>query len=146
MSEERVPRHGKADVAFAGAQLKDAWFLIASVFIAMVVGSMVGWLAYVGIPMLGYIGTKAYIQWKGKRLPGHCRVILYRLGIAGYSKALNRKKKLFIGDAKVVNPASLHMGAVARAEAELHQEKLVSAPVDESSSEPVEKEPRELVG
>jgi hypothetical protein len=114
MSEERVPKHGKADVAFAGAQLSDAWLLIGSVFVAMVAGSMFGWVAYVGVPMVGFFGT---IQWKSNNLPGRFRVLLYRWGLAGYSAAFNRKKKLFIGDGKIINPGALHMGAIARADA-----------------------------
>lgn len=117
MSDERVPKHGKADVAFAGAQLSDAWLLIASVFVAMVAGSMFGWVAYVGVPMLGFFGTKAYIQWKSNNLPGLFRVLLYRWGVAGFSAAFNRKKKLFIGDGKIINPSALHMGAIVRADA-----------------------------
>jgi hypothetical protein len=117
MSAERVPRHGKADVAFAGAQLGDAWFLILSVFGGLILGSMVGWSAYIGIPLAGYFVTKSYIQWKSKNLPGHFLVLLYRAGFMGYSSAFNRRKKLFIGDSKIVNPAALQMGSVIRAEA-----------------------------
>lgn len=118
MSVERVPKHGKADVAFAGAQLGDAWFLIGSVFAAMIAGSLFGWGAYIGIPMLGYFVTKAYIQWKSNNLPGHLTVLLYRLGMTGYSAAFDRKKKLFIGDGSIVNPGALQMGAIIRAEAQ----------------------------
>lgn len=114
MNAERVPKHGKADVAFAGAQMGDAWLLIGSVFVAMVAGSLFGWGAYIGIPVLGYFLTKAYIQWKSNNLPGHLTVLLYRVGMAGYSGAFNRKKKLFIGDGRIVNPGALRMGAVVR--------------------------------
>lgn len=144
MSDEHVPKHGKKDVAFAGAQLSDAWLLIASVFLALFVGSTVGWLAYIGIPVLGFGLTKAYIQWKNNNLPGYLAVILYRLGIAGYSSAFNRKKKRFIGDSKVVNPSALQMGATVRADAayradELEAEQavldLAQAPVNDDASE-----------
>lgn len=117
MSVEHVPKHGKAGVAFAGAELKDAWFLIASVFIGLVSGSVFGWAAYVGLPVLGYFGTKIYIDWKSQHLPGYCAELSYRLGVGGYSSAFNRKKKLFVGDGRVVNPGALQMGAVVRAEA-----------------------------
>jgi hypothetical protein len=117
MNAERVPRHGKADVAFAGAQLGDAWLLIGSVFVAMVLGSVIGWLAYVGIPVMGYLATKAYIRWKSNNLPGHLAVVLYRFGMAGYSAAFNRQHKLFVGDARVINPGALQMGAIVRADA-----------------------------
>lgn len=117
MSAEHVPKHGKADVAFAGAELKDAWFLIGSLFLGLVLGSFFGWMAYVGLPVLGYFGTKAYIAWKGKHLPGYVTELLYRLGVAGYSAAFDRKQKLFIGDGKVVNPCALQIGAILRVEA-----------------------------
>jgi hypothetical protein len=117
MSAEHVPQHGKADVAFAGAELKDAWLLIGSLFLGLVMGSFFGWMAYVGLPMLGYFGTKAYIAWKGKHLPGYVTELLYRLGVTGYSAAFDRKQKRFIGDGKVVNPCALQLGAVLRAEA-----------------------------
>jgi hypothetical protein len=117
MSGERVPKHGKADVAFAGAELSDAWGLIASIFIAMVAGSIFGWMAYLGIPLIGYVGTKMYIQWKSNNLSGFLGVVLYRLGIAGYSSAFDRKQKLFIGDSKIVNPNALRMGALVREDA-----------------------------
>jgi hypothetical protein len=117
MSAEHVPRYGKADVAFAGAELKDAWLLIGSVFAGLVLGSLFGWVAYLGLPALGYFGTKAYIGWKGKHLPGYFTEQLYRIGVSGYSSAFNRKNKLFIGDGKVVNPSALQMGAIVRAAA-----------------------------
>jgi len=117
MTAEHVPRHGKAGVAFAGAELKDAWFLIASVFMGLVLGSVFGWAAYAGFPLLGYLGTKIYIDWKSRRLPGYFAELSYRLGVSGYSSAFDRKKKLFIGDGRVVNPAALQMGAVVRAQA-----------------------------
>lgn len=118
MSAEKIPKHGKADVAFAGAQLGDAWLLIISVFAGMVVGSVFGWLAYVGIPVSGYFLTKAYIQWKSNNLPGYLTVLLYRVGMTGYSHAFNRKKKLFIGDSKVVNPSALQVPSIVRLEAQ----------------------------
>jgi hypothetical protein len=118
MNAERVPRHGKAEAAFAGAQLSDAWLLIMSVFLALVVGSLCGWVAYVGIPLLGYFGTKMYIEWKSHNLPGHFTAVLYRYGFwSGYSRAFDRKKKLFIGDSKMANPNALRMGAIVRADA-----------------------------
>ena len=119
MSSEYVPKHGKADVAFAGAELKDGWLLIGSVFGGLVLGSLFGWAVYVGLPVLGYLGTKAYIDWKKNRLPGYFKELLYRLGLSGYSAAFNRMEKRFIGDGKVVNPSAVHMGAIVRAEASI---------------------------
>lgn len=118
MNAERVPKHGKADAAFAGAQLSDAWLAIMSIFVALVAGSIFGWVAYGGIPVLGYFSTKAYIAWKTRNLPGHFRAVLYRHGLfGGYSRAFDRKRKLFLGDSKVANPNALQMGAILRAEA-----------------------------
>jgi hypothetical protein len=117
MSAEHVPKHGKAGVAFAGAELKDAWLLIGSMFAGLAMGGLFGWVVYVGLPVLGYLGTKAYIDWKSNRLAGYLTELFYRLGWTGYSTAFNRKKKLFIGDGKVVNPSALQMGAIVRAEA-----------------------------
>jgi hypothetical protein len=145
MSDERVPQNGKADVAFAGAELGDAWLLIGSVFAALVFGSLFGWGAYIGIPLLGYFGTKAYIQWKSNNLPGHFTVLLYRWGLAGYSAAFNRKKKLFIGDSKVVNPGSLHLGAIVRAEAREHDAGAGALTSTDSAEPFVEDDESELV-
>ncbi|WP_371765567.1 hypothetical protein [Massilia sp.] len=121
MSDEYVPKYGKKDVAFAGAELNDAWIALGSIFVGMVAGSVFGWVFYVGIPLCGYVLTKMYIAWKEENLPGYIAVVLYRLGISGYSSAFNRKQKLFIGDSKVVNPSALEMGALVRAEAAAEQ-------------------------
>lgn len=117
MSDEYVPKYGKKNVAFAGAELNDAWIALGSIFVGMVAGSVFGWVFYVGVPACGYALTKMYIAWKENNLPGYIAVVLYRLGFAGYSSAFNRKQKLFIGDSKVVNPGALEMGALVRAEA-----------------------------
>lgn len=115
MSAERVPKHGKAGVAFAGAELKDAGILIVSVFAGLILGNTFGWVAYLGLPVLGYLVTKAYIEWKGGRLPGFFVETLYRHGVTGYSTAFDRKKKIFIGDGNVINPHALQIGALVRA-------------------------------
>lgn len=146
MSDERVPKHGKKDVAFAGAQLSDAWLFIGSVIVALFVGSTAGWAAYIGIPVLGFGLTKAYIQWKSNHLPGFLAVILYRLGIAGYSAAFNRKKKRFVGDSKVVNPGALQIGAIVRAEASYRAGPHEAADAATNFSEPpVKSDASELV-
>lgn len=121
MSAEKVPRHGKADVAFAGAELRDAWLLILSIFVGLVVGAIFGWVAYIGIPVAGYFATKAYIEWKKNNLPGYLTLLMYRLGLTGYSNAFNRKKKLFIGDSKIINPSAARLGAIVRADAQSAQ-------------------------
>jgi len=115
MNDELVPIHGKADVAFAGAQLSDAWPFLGSIVVGMVAGSTLGWLAYIGVPALGLALTKAYIKWKEHHLPGYLAALLYRLGVAGYSSAFDRKAKLFIGDSHVVNPGSWQAQALVRA-------------------------------
>lgn len=117
MSAERVPKHGKADVAFAGAELRDAWFLIGAVFAGLALGGTFGWVAYLGFPLLGYCGTKAYIDWKSRHLPGYCAARLYRCGVSGYSRAFDRQKKRFVGDGRVINPDALRLGAIVRTEA-----------------------------
>jgi hypothetical protein len=134
MSAEHVPRYGKADVAFAGAELRDAWLLIGSVFAGMALGSVLGWAAYVGLPVLGYFGTRVYIEWKGRHLPGYFTALLYRLGVGGYSTALDRKLKRFIGDARVVNPAALRMGAIARADVHEAATDAAGVPIDTAAS------------
>lgn len=146
MSEEFVPKHGKKDVAFAGAQLSDAWILLGSIFLALFVGSTIGWLAYIGIPLLGFALTKLYIHWKGHNLPGYLRVILYRWGIDGYSPAFNKKKKRFIGDSRVINPSALEIAAVMRAEAAYHVDVLEAADTEiEFSKASVNDDASELV-
>lgn len=106
MSIHKVPRHGKAGVAFAGATMKEASPLLASIFIALFVGHMIGWMGYVGVPLLGYLMSKAYVEWKKGRLPGHMAVVLYKRGMGGFSKAFDRPNKVFIGNSVVINPGS----------------------------------------
>lgn len=106
MSAQKVPRHGKAGVAFAGVSLAEASPLIASIFIGLMVGSFIGWMGYVGVPILGYAITKLYLDWKKGRLPGHLSVTLYNTGLIPFSKAFNKKKKVFVGNSTVVNPGT----------------------------------------
>ena len=102
----RVPKNGKAGVAFAGVAIADASPLLASIFIGLVVGQFIGWVGYVGVPVAGYVVTKVYIDWKKGRLPGHLSALLYKNGLGSYSRAFDKKNKVFVGNSSVVNPSS----------------------------------------
>lgn len=105
----KIPRHGRAGVAFLGVQLKDAVILISSVFIGLIVGKFIGFSGYVGIPVLGYFANKTYLDWKSARLPGYLRLFLFAHGIAGYSSAFKQRNTIYIGDGVVINPGSAAM-------------------------------------
>lgn len=106
MTGYKVPRNGKAGVAFAGVSLAEASPLLVSFFIGLALGSFIGWKGYVGAPVLGYFITKAYLEWKKGRLPGHLAVSLYKTGLVPFSKAFDKPKKIFVGNSTVINPAS----------------------------------------
>lgn len=106
MESHKIPRHGKAGVAFAGATLAEAAPLIASIFIALGVGSLVGWMGYLGVPLVGYIISKSYVEWKKGRLPGHLAVVLYKRGLVPFSRAFDKRNKVFVGNSSVINPGS----------------------------------------
>ncbi len=106
MSVHKVPKYGRAGVAFAGVALTEAAPLIASMFIGLIVGSFIGWIGYLGFPFLGYVITKVYLEWKKGRLPGYLAAMLYRYGISPYSKAFDKRNKIFIGNSVVINPGS----------------------------------------
>lgn len=102
----KIPRKGGANVAFLGAELKDAMPVLASVFIGIFCGSALGWgnVGYLGIPISGYFLNRVYIDWQSKTLPGAFRNFLFSKGIAGYSTALKSQKTIFKGDGLVINP------------------------------------------
>jgi hypothetical protein len=106
MENHKIPRHGKAGVAFAGATLAEAAPLIASIFIALGVGYVAGWMGYLGVPLLGYIVSKSYVEWKKGRLPGHLAVVLYKRGLVPFSRAFDKRNKVFVGNSVVINPGS----------------------------------------
>lgn len=106
MTIHRIPAKAKADVAFAGVELKDATPLLASIFGGLFFGTFYGWPGYVGVPVLGYAINKLYLEWKTGRLPGHLKVVLYKKGWSSYSPAFDKQEKLFIGNSVIINPNS----------------------------------------
>lgn len=107
----KIPRKGGANVAFLGAELKDAVPVLASVFIGIFCGSALGWgnFGYLGIPVGGYFINRMYIDWQGKTLPGAFRNFLFSKGLAGYSKVLKSQKTVFKGDGVVINQGTKKM-------------------------------------
>ena len=105
MSEHRIPSRADAGIQFLGVDVSDAVPVIAGVFIALMFGSLLGWVSYFIIPAIGWGLSKAWIAWKKVHPAGHFDALLYSLGISGYSEAFNRKNKIFVGDSVVINPA-----------------------------------------
>ena len=102
----KIPRYADAGVAFLGVELNDALILIASVFLGLAAGTQFGAPAYIGVPVVGFFVNKAFIDWRSKSLPGQFRVVLFRIGLVGYSRAFKGGDVVFVGDATVINPAS----------------------------------------
>lgn len=122
-SEFEIPRHGNAGVAFLGVELADAWLVIASVFAGLALGTHFGPVAYLGIPVGGFMLNKWYVDLRSRALPGQVRAALYRAGLVGYSKAFEAADTVYIGDWTVINPASselvdAHMSRLLSAHAE----------------------------
>lgn len=105
----KIPRRGKAGVAFAGAEFGDALPLVASIFIALFAGNIFGMWAYVTIPALGYVVTKIHVSWKANTLPGHVATAFYTWGISGFSRAFDTKKKVYLGSSTIVNPGAARL-------------------------------------
>ena len=104
-SEEfEVPKYGSAGVAFLGVEMADAWIVIVSVFVGLGVGTQVGVVAYVGIPVAGFFANKWYVGWRSKALPGQLKTFLFRIGLVGYSKSFKGGDVVFVGDSDVINP------------------------------------------
>lgn len=104
-----IPANGKAGVAFAGVELKEAYLLIFGGIAGLFSGIKFGPEFYLGIPIASYIVNKAWLSWKKAQLPGFFRSWLFAKGFMGYSDALNRQSKVFIGDNKPINPESEKM-------------------------------------
>ncbi|PTT93019.1 hypothetical protein DBR42_00840 [Pelomonas sp. HMWF004] len=100
----RVTRHGSADVAFLGVEIKDTFLLIGSVFVGLIAGSKYGLPAYFGCPFGGYILTRLYLDWKSGHLPGMERAWAYSIGLLGYSSGLDSRHTIYHGDAVAINP------------------------------------------
>ena len=112
----KIPRHGKAGVAFLGVELNDAFILIASIFIALLAGGSLGTGAYIGIPVAGFFLNRLYVDWRSNALPGQFQATLFTLGFRGYSRAFKSRDTVFIGDANVINAgASKAVDDMARA-------------------------------
>ncbi|NHR07805.1 hypothetical protein HA052_21680 [Chromobacterium haemolyticum] len=104
-----IPENGKAGVAFAGVELKEAYLLIFGGIAGLFSGIKFGPEFYLGIPIASYIINKSWLSWKKAQLPGFFRSWLFAKGWFGYSDALNKQSKVFIGDNKPINPESAKM-------------------------------------
>ena len=107
----RIPRYADAGVAFLGVELKDAWLLIASLFMGIIVGGFmkVGWMAFIGIPLSGYYINRALIEWQSQHLPGFIRTYLFSKGIRGYSSGITSQQVIYVGDAVAIYPGSVQL-------------------------------------
>lgn len=101
-----IPRRGRAGVAFAGVEMADAWILLASFPIALLVGGFfgVGSKAYIGIPVAGFFLNRTLLQWQSQQLPGAVREWFFSTGLAGYSKSLKSQNVVFHGDNTILVP------------------------------------------
>lgn len=106
-----IPKHARAGVAFLGVEFHDALILILSVFLGLFAGFVMKMdvAGYLGVPILGYILNRAYINWRSNQLPGQLQGWLYAHGLLGYSRALNKRAQKYVGDARVGNLGSLDM-------------------------------------
>lgn len=98
-----IPKHGKADVAFLGVEFKDTYLLILSVIFGLTFGQQFGLFGQIGIPVIGYMLNKSFLDWKKSQLPGYTNEFLYKLGIKGFSSGMNKSNKIFVGDARPIN-------------------------------------------
>lgn len=102
-TQYKIPKHSKAGVAFLGVEFKDTYLLIVCVIFGLIFGGQFGLFGQIGIPVLGFMLNKSFLDWKKQRLPGFANEVLYSFGIKGYSKGLNKKNKIFVGDARPIN-------------------------------------------
>lgn len=100
-----IPRYGKSGASFLGAEFKDCMVLLLSLPAAMAAANYTAW-AYVVVPGLGYFLNRQYLEWLANGPPGRLRLWAYELGLWGYSDAHAARNCLFIGDARVINPAA----------------------------------------
>jgi hypothetical protein len=105
--EFEIPRHASAGIAFLGVDLNDALILIGSIFVALGAGAVLGGMYYIVVPIIGYVLNRIYLDWRTNALPGDLRAKLYAAGIVGYSRALQSRDTVYVGDAVVINPDSL---------------------------------------
>lgn len=104
----RIPKRGKAGVAFMGVEFSNAWPLLLSIFVALITGGPLGGGAmfYLGVPVAGFFLNKMYVEVRSKQLPGAVREWLYSIGLSGYSSKITSQQVVFKGDNTVINPAS----------------------------------------
>jgi hypothetical protein len=100
-----IPRYGNSGASFLGAEFKDCLLLLASIPVAMGAANWSAW-AYVVVPAVGYLLNRQYLEWLASGPPGRLRLWLYELAIVGYSDAHSTRDCLFVGDARVINPAA----------------------------------------
>ena len=104
----KIPKHSKADVAFAGVEFKDVYLLIGGLLFGVIVGGFFhgGLIAFLGIPLCCFLLNTWYLDWKENATPGQLRGTLYRYGLVGYSRAFPTANMVYVGDSKALNPAS----------------------------------------
>lgn len=100
-----IPRYGSSGASFLGAEFKDCKVLLLSIPAAIYLGNYSAW-AYLVVPGLGYLLNRQYLEWLANGPPGRFRLWCYELGLRGYSDAHATRHCLFIGDARVINPAA----------------------------------------
>ncbi len=105
----RIPRHGKAGVAFAGVEFQDAAIFLASFISGLIMGRWWGLWGYIVLPFAGYQVNRFYVDWKSNSTPGQFRQWLFEWGILGYSRAFDAQQTVFVGDGKIINKGSVQM-------------------------------------
>jgi len=126
----QIPRHAGAGVSFAGADIEDAWLVIAGVFLGIFVGGFLhaGTPAFVGFPLGSFILNKMFLDWKTSGMPGHFRATLYRLGLSGYSEGFPMQDMVYVGDAQPGNLDSRRLVDAAMQRVVAAQEGRLRAP------------------
>ena len=109
ISPLEIPRHGKAGVAFAGVELNDCIILIASVFLALPIGSVYGTPGFLGVPFAGYMLNKSYVTWRATAMPGQFKIFTFKMGFGGFSRAFDHQKTVFVGDSVVLNTGATRL-------------------------------------
>lgn len=102
----KIPRRGRAGVAFAGVELADAWIFLLSIPVGLFVGGFLGMgtKAFLGLPLAGYFLNRSLLAWQARQMPGALREWLFAQGISGYSRRLTSQQVLFTGDGAVLLP------------------------------------------
>jgi hypothetical protein len=98
-----IPRHGSAQVAFAGVQLHQARLTMVGFVVGMLLAAKDMTATGIAVIVGSYLLNKAAISWMTGAMPGFVAEAMYRMGWNGYSKGLNRQEKIFRGDASAGN-------------------------------------------